>query len=466
MAKRSRPALTACVSLLLSLLSVSSRAHAQASACAVDTIPRAELADVMRTAALSHGEYDLLATPNWPRFQSALYLGLVRRAMEREPLGGVLFITPEYLFSSSFIWPGCRSDQGPRPSVVGAPPGSRHAARVSTGWHRRIGKGGTHPTLAINIRTAWPRPARRTDKFSVLDTLSVPKLSVTNRQEITYRMLVFGDMVMYDEIRGTSGRPLSGVLGALFSLIGEGSLVYYRSILADDGLQVVRVKAKKMIFSKTTTITVYPDGRAENGVPPDRPALAATEELLKQDREIEYYRSGAGEDLASPVATEWGQCLRLAVAPFGRISPQPSSIFTSSQIWSRTSSVASGIEMSSSAAIASRRSNRRVNLRLACPSAVEEWLPASRTRFTTAKRRSPSSSSRCGASSRVRASRTLRLPSLTFSSAPVASSQSNPTPLTRSCIRWALCRGSRPVGMPVRTEEPPLSKLFLPFSRL
>ena len=65
--------------------------------------------------------------------------------------------------------------------------------------------------------------------------------------------------------------------------------MYYRSLLADDGLQVVRVKAKKMIFSKTATITVDRDGRAENGVPPDRPDLAATEELLKQDREIEYH---------------------------------------------------------------------------------------------------------------------------------------------------------------------------------
>ncbi len=88
----------AFVWLLLSLLFVSSSAHAQATACAVDTIPRAELATEMRTATLSHGEYDLLATPNWPRFLSTLYLQLARRAMEREPLGGVLYIPPDYLF--------------------------------------------------------------------------------------------------------------------------------------------------------------------------------------------------------------------------------------------------------------------------------------------------------------------------------------------------------------------------------
>ena len=31
----------------------------------------------------------------------------------------------------------------------------------------------------------------------------MPKLKVTNRQEITYRLLVFGEMVVYDEIDGT-----------------------------------------------------------------------------------------------------------------------------------------------------------------------------------------------------------------------------------------------------------------------
>ena len=289
MRKGSTPALTTFISLFLSLLFLSPSAHAQAPACVVDTIPRTELAAQMRTAALSHGEFDLLATPNWPRFQTALYVQLVRHAMEREPLGGVLFISPDYLFWE-FL------------SLAGVVDPSKAPGLLL--WALHLGQGtqleyrpdgivksvikGTHPSLAINVRTAWPDQPDGIDKFSVLDTLSVPKLRVTNRQEITYRMLVFGDMVMIDEIDGTSGRPLSGVLGALFRVIGEGKLVYYRSVLTDGGLQVVRVKAKK-IFSKTTTITVYPDGRAENSVPPDRPALAATEELLKQDREIEYH---------------------------------------------------------------------------------------------------------------------------------------------------------------------------------
>ena len=289
MPKGSTPALTAFMSLLWSLLLLSPSAHAQAPACVVDTIARTELAAQMRTAALSHGEFDLLATPNWPRFQTALYVQLARHAMERKPLGGVLFIPPNYLFWEFLSLAGV-VDPSQAPALL------LWALHLNEGTQLEHRPGGivksvvkgTHPTFAINVRTAWPDRPDGMDKFSVLDTLSVPKLRITNRQEITYRMLVFGDMVMIDKIDGTSGRPLSGVLGALFRLIGEGKLVYYRSVLADDGLQVVRVKAKK-IFSKTTTITVYPDGRAEDGVPPDRPALAATEEWLKQDREIEYH---------------------------------------------------------------------------------------------------------------------------------------------------------------------------------
>ena len=120
MPKRSRPAPTAFVSLLLSLLLVSPSAHAQAPACAVDTIPRAELAAQMRTAALSYGEYDLLATPNWTRFQFRAIPAAGsacdgaesarRRAVHfpRLPLLGV-----------PFFGRGGGSEQGPWPSVVG-----------------------------------------------------------------------------------------------------------------------------------------------------------------------------------------------------------------------------------------------------------------------------------------------------------------------------------------------------------
>ena len=95
-------------------------------------------------------------------------------------------------------------------------------------------------------------------------------------------------MVAYDKIEGLTGRPLSGLLGALFSVIGEGGVKYSRFILSEDGLQIVRARAKK-IFSKTATLTIQPNGHAEKDLPPDRPDLEEIEERLKQDLDIEYY---------------------------------------------------------------------------------------------------------------------------------------------------------------------------------
>ena len=111
---------------------------------------------------------------------------------------------------------------------------------------------------------------------------------MTNRQVITFRQLDFGDMVVHDKIEGTSLRPLSGLLGGLFNVIGEASIKYSRSAVAQDGVQVVRVKVKR-VFSVTATVTVYPDGRGEKDVPKNRPDLAVIEERLKQDLEIEYH---------------------------------------------------------------------------------------------------------------------------------------------------------------------------------
>lgn len=138
------------------------------------------------------------------------------------------------------------------------------------------------------MRIAWPDSGEVQDEYSFVDTLSVPRLRVTNRRAVTFRQLDFGDMVVQDEIEGTSVRPLTGLLADLFRLIGDGSLVYARSAVADDGTQIMRGKAKRLL-SVTATVTIYRDGRAEKDIPADRPDLAAIEERLKQELEIEYY---------------------------------------------------------------------------------------------------------------------------------------------------------------------------------
>lgn len=264
-------------------------ASAQDAACQVDTISRPALAEHMRTASQSHGRFNFVATTNWTRFQSALYLGLVKEAMARRPEGGVVLIPSEAMFWEFYTLSGL-TDTNLMPAHLlwalhlGV---TTQLAYRPDGIIQAVEKGGT-PNLAINVRVGWPDREDGQDKYGFIDTLSVPKLKVTNRQVITIRMLEFDDMVVYDKIEGASGRPLSGLLGAIFKVIGEGNLKYSRSTFAADGVQVLRAQAKKM-FSKTATVTVSPDGTAEKGVPDDRADLAAMEERLKLDLKIAYH---------------------------------------------------------------------------------------------------------------------------------------------------------------------------------
>jgi len=104
---------------------------------------------------------------------------------------------------------------------------------------------------------------------------------------MTFRFLVFTDMIVLDDIQGISGRPLDGVLGTIFKVIGEGNAVYARYGISADGRQVLRTKAKKVI-SKTVTATINPDGTAQSGVPEGRTDLLAMEARLQAPLEMEY----------------------------------------------------------------------------------------------------------------------------------------------------------------------------------
>ena len=147
---------------------------------------------------------------------------------------------------------------------------------------------GPMPELAVNVRISWEDGSGKPDRYSYLDTLSTPRFKVTNWQVITYRLLDFGDWVVYDEIEGITGRPMSGVLALLFRFIGEGRITHSRMAISEDGIQVSRTTAEKAFMSVTTTVTVHPDGIMEKDVPAGRADLLELERRIKQPLEIDY----------------------------------------------------------------------------------------------------------------------------------------------------------------------------------
>jgi hypothetical protein len=142
--------------------------------------------------------------------------------------------------------------------------------------------------LVANVRIFWERAPGKPDEYSYDDNLSSPHLRVTQKRLISYRLVDYADRLWYAEISGLHGRPTSGTLGVLFDIIGEARVQESRSAFLPDGVQVVRGRASKWGFDRTETMTVWPDGHADQGVPANRLDLAALEARLVEPLGIRF----------------------------------------------------------------------------------------------------------------------------------------------------------------------------------
>ncbi len=232
--------------------------------------------------------YDPTATTNVARFQAGVILQLAWQARQRRPDGPPLLIRHDHWFQAFLETFGLTQETAPHYSRLAL--FHKQDQLVEYRKERVIQKidSGPAPEMAVNVKVFWPAADGAPSHYSFDDTLSTPRLKVTNAREITYRLLDFGGMIVYDDIRGLSGRPTSGVLGLLFKVIGEGQVMSSRIAISDDGLQVARAQVRKGPFEVMATVTVQPDGRTEKGLPPGRPDLTALEEQLKRPLRIKY----------------------------------------------------------------------------------------------------------------------------------------------------------------------------------
>ena len=247
---------------------------------------RVPFADVLDAISRRHG-YDLLATANGGRLQAEVLLDLARVAQEKRPDGPPLLIGHDEWFRALTQVAGVPAERAPiytrlawqnKQDVVVEYRPSRVIREVVKG---------PAPRLAVDVTISWPAAPGAPSEYSYEDTQSTPHLKVTDKRVITYHLLDYGDMVVLDQIEGLTGRPTSGALGVLFSVLGEGRIVEYRMVVMPDGLQVSRGRARKAFFEVATTLTVRPDGRTEKGVPAE-PRFRDIETRLAAPLEIRY----------------------------------------------------------------------------------------------------------------------------------------------------------------------------------
>ncbi len=239
--------------------------------------------------------YDLRKTSNVGRLQAEVYFQLARRAA----LSGA---ATAFVRSREWLWTYTRAAGV---DSAGAPPSALNSLAHNQGMQLDFGresvvrrvKKGPAPVFAMNVRTWWPEEDGPS-KYTYQDTLTAPPLQVTSKRVITYRLLDLGDMVVYDKIEGSSGRPLEGFLSFLFDTFGEANLKQTRMALSEDGLLVVRGTGK-WIINKSRTFVVHSDGSVHD-IPDDRPDLQAIKERLERDLDIDYHDYDWGCDTRSP----------------------------------------------------------------------------------------------------------------------------------------------------------------------
>ena len=255
-----------------------------------NVVDQSEVLEAMRQ---HYGDYELVATTNGAWLAEVVFY-LARQARERDPDGPPLFIGHEEWFRSFLAVTGQTEHTAPRYALLNY----RYEQNIEVDYRldrviREVVEG-PMPELAVNVQIKWEDGHGRPDRYSYIDTLSTPNVRVTNRQVMTYRLLDFGDWIVYDEIEGITVRPESGVLALLFQLIGEGHITHSRIAIAEDGMQVSRTRAEKASMKMMITVTIYPDGTVERGVPAGRSDLLELERRLKQPLEIDYVEFPGG----------------------------------------------------------------------------------------------------------------------------------------------------------------------------
>ena len=231
--------------------------------------------------------YNLTATTNGPRFQAEVLLRLARQARAEHPDGPELLIGHAEWFFAFLARTGLTRETAP--TFVRLAYEHAQDLQIDYRTDRVIEDSGPdRPDLAALVKMWWPERPGGPLSYSYVDPNSTPQLKVTNQRVIVYRLLDVNGMVVYGQIEGLRGRPTSGLLGAFFQLIGEGEVKESRMMLSHDGLQISRTRAEKWAMGVTQTITVYPDGRAEKDIPPNRSDLLGIAARLEAPLKIRY----------------------------------------------------------------------------------------------------------------------------------------------------------------------------------
>jgi len=231
--------------------------------------------------------YDIAATTNQSRFVADFLFKLAKRPGISGP-SRTFQVQPERFFQAWLDVTGRRAEDAPISMRKVLEFGQRFVVEVDAPV--RIVPTTLAPRQVLSVSASWAEVTDAEDYYSYHDTMAEPSVRLRHEQVITYQLIDFGDFIAYENMQGIHGRPTSGALGALFSLLGTAEIRQSRFAVADDQTQVNRSKVKKL-FSFTALTTITPEGIARRGIPSGRTDLHALAELLETKIGVEAQKS-------------------------------------------------------------------------------------------------------------------------------------------------------------------------------
>ena len=234
--------------------------------------------------------YHLGISANSPRLTTSVILALVEDARSRADDGPPLLIHHEDWYQAYREVTGLPDSLVPNFIALQREYRQDQYIDYRERMNQITVKKGPAPEVVLRVLVGWPNDPDVPSEYTYIDSASSPSMLATNKRIVRYRLLAYPNMTVQDEVEGLIGRPMGGVLGAMFKVIGPGRVVWSRFAVSDDGLLVTHSRAKKGFVGVTQTTTTYVDGTIEKDVPDDRPDLQAIADRLEQDLKIDYLK--------------------------------------------------------------------------------------------------------------------------------------------------------------------------------
>lgn len=231
--------------------------------------------------------YNIAITTNAVRFQIHVAARLIDWARNIDPQIYSIFIGYEVWYRAALKAAGLKAIDAPLFMRIAYKYKQDMRIDIKNPYTFKVYPSNMLPRTAANIKIWWEDEKGAPKEFAYNDLNSVPKLRVINERVITYRFFNFGDMIVCDNIKGLRGRPISGILGVMFKLIGDGEASQIRMAISEDGLQISRAYSKKGFFRVKSDITIFPDGKAIKDIPKNRPDLRQVVSHLRMKLTIE-----------------------------------------------------------------------------------------------------------------------------------------------------------------------------------